>query len=530
MCFKRIFVLVLTAFILTGCDSALYNQTIANTADVTEMADHARVKSTADAKRPPSLIVNPGLYVDKTPISLAKRPTWLKNHIIIRGDQLPFSYYSRTIAKAGGGRILIHYQEGLNQDYKISMNFSGTVRDALNVLAAQTGFAYSVAGSNIYWQAFITKTFEIAFMPGSSDYLMGKASGGGGSTGGAGGGANAVTGIIDDSAASQYSNLKGKLSIWSDIQNSVKQLLSANGRVVISEATTSVTVRDKPGNVALVSRFIQNLNKNLSQQVLIKIQVLDVALESTYNYGIDWSIVQSAFNNSNYQLVSNNGTPISINSLVAGTAGITPNLTTAGLVGPPSGTGFTILVNALKQQGKLSIVTEPRVLCQNNQVSTIRIVKQQGYLASIQTTTLSGSSTGGASITSQITPGSLVTGVTLYVLPKILGDKVFLQVNADLSNSQGFQTINSATGTTPTTSPPSGSSSIQVPNVTQKQFNQRSILKSGNTLILSGFRQVTNIAAAKQLFDSQALGGKAAGQLTVETIVLITPIILHGLT
>lgn len=191
-------------------------------------------------------------------------------------------------------------------------------------------------------------------------------------------------------------------------------------------------------------------------------------------------------------------------------------------------TGVTALINALKQQGNVSIVTEPRVVCLNNQVSAIRIISQQGYIASIQNTTVAGASGSGSAgtITSQITPGTVVTGFTLYVLPKILGKKVYLQVNADISILQQIQTISSTTGTTPTSS--ATSPLIQSPQVTQKQFNQRSVIGSGDTLILSGFRQMTNHAAAMQLFDSQDLGGKASHQERVETIVLITPIILHG--
>ncbi|MCC2666998.1 MAG: bfpB, partial [Gammaproteobacteria bacterium] len=122
--------------------------------------------------------------------------------------------------------------------------------------------------------------------------------------------------------------------------------------------------------------------------------------------------------------------------------------------------------------------------------------------------------------------GTVVTGLTLYILPKIMGDKVFLQVNADLSTNNGIATLSSTSGS----SPSSGNTSpvIQVPNVTQKQFNQRSVVNSGDTLILSGFRQVSNQANAMQMFQSQALGGKAAVEVTSETIVLITPIILHG--
>jgi len=180
--------------------------------------------------------------------------------------------------------------------------------------------------------------------------------------------------------------------------------------------------------------------------------------------------------------------------------------------------GYTILFNALNQQGKTSIVTEPRVVCLNNQVSVIRIVESLGYVASVQQTSVGGSSTLTAqqnTVTSQVTPGTLVTGLTLYILPKIMGHTIFLQVNADLSTNKGFTQF-------------TGQSNIQLPDVTEKHFNQRSMIKSGDTLILSGFRQLTNKANANQFLDSQALGGKGSAQASIETIVLITPFILNG--
>lgn len=540
MLYKRIALLCLTVwtFFLVSCQAPVYNQTVSNIADEAQRIKDNRHKANALAKPIPSLVVNQGLYVDKTPISLMKQPRWLKNRIIIRGDQLPFSYYSRVIANGGSKDILLHYQNGLNQGVKLSLNFSGTVRDALDLLAANTGYVYSVNGSNINWQAYITKTFEIGFMPGSSDYLMGKTgSGGGAGSGGsaAAGVSNTVTGTIDDSSASQYSNIKGTLSIWKDLKDSITQMLTPEGKVMVSEATTSVTVRDRPSNVALVGKFIQNMNNNLAKQVLVKIEVLQVTLENDFNFGINWNLVQNAFGNGFYQLVSNNGSPIAISSIT----GLTGSVTTAGInntgvaamsSGGAYKSGVLTLINALKQQGKLSVTTQPQVLCQNNQVSAVRIIDQVGYLASIQTTSFSGGTGSTApGVTSQITPGAVVTGVTLYVLPKIMGNKVYLQVNADLSTNLGISTITSNGAViTPGQTPPAGTSIIQVPNVQQKQFNQRSVITSGDTLILAGFKQTRNATGAEQMFDSQALGGRTSQQTTTETVVLITPIILHG--
>jgi type II secretory pathway component GspD/PulD (secretin) len=187
---------------------------------------------------------------------------------------------------------------------------------------------------------------------------------------------------------------------------------------------------------------------------------------------------------------------------------------------------YTILLKALNQQGKTSVVSEPRTLCQNNQVCVIRITRNQGYVASIENTSNS-NTTGGAqnnnnSVTSQVTPGVVVTGFTLYVLPKVLNNKVYLSVNADISNLVTLRTLGGQVN------PNVASTQIELPDVTEKHFNQRSMIRSGDTLILSGIKQMTNLSGASQFITAQALGGTAAGQINSETVILITPIILDG--
>jgi type IVB pilus formation R64 PilN family outer membrane protein len=524
---KWIVFVFVAAFMLSACNSPVYNQTENNVADVKIKTKAARQKSDDSAKVASSLVMDKGLYVDKTPISLYRNPSWLKDHIVIKGDQLPFSYYSRSLAQGAGYGILTKYQVGMDQTTRVSLNYSGTVQGALDLLASKSGYVYSIEGKTIYWQAFLTKTYDIAFMPGGSDYLMGKKSGTGGAAGG--GAAQTQNFTTSDSSADQYSNMGGKLSVWTDLQTTVNQLLSPDGKATVSQATTSVTVRDRPTNLALVSQYISNLNSKLSRQVLVKIQILQVDLRNDYDMGINWQIIARSFHNSPFVLNGNYGTPISItsfmaqSSLPAGIAGTSINPPTVpqfGTVGNGGVPSYTILFNALNQQGKTSVVTEPRVVALNNQVSVIKITEQKGYVASIQNTTLGSASTNStaatSTVTSQVTPGNIITGITLYILPKIMNGKIYMQVNADLSVNTDLQTFG-ATG-----------SQIQLPTVASKSFNQRGVIRSGETLILSGFRQLVNNARATQLMKSQALGGKASTQTSSETVVLITPIILDG--
>lgn len=297
---KWIVLLLSTVFVLSACHSPVYNQTQGNVADVKIKAARARYQSDMSAKPLPPLLVKQGLYVDTTPINLRRQPSWLQNRVVIRGDQLPFSYYSRTIASGASNDILTKYQVGLDPAINISLSYSGTVKGALDVLAAKTGYVYSVFGRQIYWQAFVTRTFDVAFLPGSSDYLMGKSSGGGGgSTAGGGGAGGTVSNYVSsDSSDDEYSNLSGKLSVWTDLESTIKQLLSADGKVTVSQATTTITVRDRPTNVELIGQFIANLNKNLTKQVLVKVQVLEISLSNEFSFGINWDNVIHAFHNS----------------------------------------------------------------------------------------------------------------------------------------------------------------------------------------------------------------------------------------
>lgn len=518
-------------FVLAGCQSQVYNQTEGNVAEVKLKTKEAFQKQEAQARHKPSLVVKKGLYVDTTPINIDREPSWLKAQILIRGDQLPFSYYSRVVASGANNNILIKYQNGLSQTANISVNYSGTIKGALDLLASKTGYVYSIRKNTIYWQAFITRTFDIAFMPGGTDYLMGKPSGTSTSVAAtAAGGATVANYVSSDSSDSEYSSIKASLSLWKDLDTTIKQMLSSDGKVVVSESTTSVTVRDRPPNVELIGQYIYNLNNNISKQVLVKIQVLQVALENDFNFGINWQLVANAFHNSPFIINANYGTPVSITTvpdqltLPLGQTALPSKAPQIGTMLNPANSNqipsYTILFNALNQQGKTSVVSEPRVICLNNQVSVIRITKSEGYAASVQNTSTGGS--GGLTaaqntVTSQITPGIVITGITLYLLPKILRDNVYLQVNADLSVNDGFKTFGQ-----------SGSSQIQLPNISAKSFNQRSVIRSGDTMILSGFRQLSNQTGATQFFNAQALGGKASKEASSETVVLITPIVLPG--
>jgi type IVB pilus formation R64 PilN family outer membrane protein len=353
-------------------------------------------------------------------------------------------------------------------------------------------------------------------MPGASDYSVGRASS---SSTGSSGGVEAVSKLEDD----QHSNLKGSLSVWKDLQSTLNSLKSKDGMVTVSESTTTAMIHDHPSNARAMEQYIDQLNHELSKQVELQVKVMQVQLDTQHQFGIDWSNVAAHVLRQTLSL--------------SGTLSDAINLGTSG--GKASGNGLVsfkvadksgksdAVISALGTQGVLSMVTEPTVTTLNNQVAEVRITRDTSYLekAEISTTAIGGSTS------SSLTPGIVTDGFTLYILPKIQNSKIYLNVSSTLSTLQSWQTINnqgvigSGAGTPSSTG---NIMTIQVPTLAEKRFNVRSVVTNGETLIVAGFKQTENQAQLSRFLDSEQLGARGAAKNNIETVVLITPIIIEN--
>lgn len=512
-------VVLSSASLLAACATPpMYNAAKGNISDVKDSITQNDAKYTQQAKAAnQAVIIKNGMYVDSTPIDIAQTPAWLKNHITIHGGILPFSFYSQNVVR--NSNVSVSYQEGLQANKTFSLDYSGTVEGALKAISDKTGYIYKINGNQIYWQQYVTKTFDIAFLPGASSYLVGKKSGGSGdSTNSSSGSGDAVVTQGNKGASeNEYSNIQAQISVWNDLESTIKSMLSNNGKVIVSQSTTSITVHDTPDRVKAIGNYIKQVNNNLSQQVMIKVEVLDIDLHKDFNYGINWALAARFAESKSFIFNGNFSQPVSISPLSGGASAIGAGISSGG--SNPS----EVLINALSQQGDVSVATEPTIVTTNDQVASINLVSQVGYLAKISNTSSSDQQQGGQTQTT-ITPGQVSTGLTLYILPKIIDGKVYMQLSSDLSNLKEIRDLYSEGSDS---DPTKDAQKIQVPDITSKEFNQRSIVKSGTTLILAGFKQMSNQTAGSKMFGISALGGKGAQQEDQETIVLVTPYILN---
>lgn len=473
----------------------------------------------------PPVLNKPEYYVNPNVVDAHPEPAWMHQNVSLRAFGMPLNLFMGQMLRFT--EVNVSYDKLLDSKKLVNVNYHGDVAGALSLLRQQINYAYEITPRNIHWAALDSRTFNIAFMPGNTNYMMGQAEGGLMSNNG--GSSDREGGRINQLLDQQYSNLRGQLSVWDDVRLTLDQLKSAEGSVITSESTTSVTVHDHPVNVDSMARYIERINKTLSQQVAIEVMVLDVETQNDSNYGINWdAVATNVFNNTSIRITGNlaDQTNLVATELARG-------------MGPTAGVSIgNTLIAALEQQGRVSVVNRPSTTTLNNQIATMRVTRDIAYLQSVSTVATQNF------VTTTVQPGVVTEGLILYVLPKIVGNNVYLQISSTLSNlikitkqdtrPNNPQNKSTKTGGLAAALMGSGDDdkiqntsfqAIETPSLAEKQFNQRSVVPSGSTLIIAGYKQIKNSTAEANFFLTP-LGGRGAQKTNVETIVLITPKIL----
>ncbi len=368
---------------------------------------------------------------------------------------------------------------------------SDTRERSLDVLATKTNLSWkwNQEKGKVDLYRYESKNYYISALGGS---IALKSSIKSGSTAtGSGSSANQVT-------TGQSTDVQSQITIWSDIKSYLRSMLSPRGRMSIMESSGIVTVRDTPSVQAKVEDAVKELNALLSKQVMVNIDVYSVNISDADKYGVDWDAVWSLAGKS-FNLAYN-------------TAGYTSgNIFSAGVVSGPF-TNTKALISAVSSLTNTSLVTNASLITLNGQPAPFMVGKETGYIKSVTTTV----STDGVSQTSA-EQGVLNSGFSLSLLPKIQRDGgILMQYSIDLSSIDELKEIIVGTNT------------IQVPTRSMRNILQMVNIKSGETLILSGFQQTEASVSNSGVGSSSNMlfgGSKGANNNKNQLIIMITPFI-----
>lgn len=427
----------------------------------------------------------------------------------------------------------------------------GTLIDLLNNICARTDLTWRFASDKIIISDNETRTWFLHALPGenttssqligtdgvstpsasgsygnssSSSSMSGSSSTGasvsGGGVSSSGGGLSSASGGAPGQNATHSTLFSMNGAFWSNLNDTIKSMLSATGTVHILPATSSVTVTDKPSVILRVDSFIQQQNVSLKRQVQIDVQILSVDTNKEDNYGINWNL---AFQGSNGNMYIN-GVPAGGNTVngatTTGTTGgglipvFTPNSTTQSftVAGAPGSSlsGSQLILQALSTIAKVSVVTATSASTLNNQPVPIEFVDNMSYVSGYQTYFVGLNGGQNNLITSNLSYGFM-----FHILPNIEDNgTVNLQISMSMSQLKSMQNVTIQ------------GQYVQLPNMVQRDTMQKVTLHSGETYVVTGFDEnvntVTNTGVGSA-FNWLLGGGVSTTKRRLRLVMLVTP-------
>ncbi|WP_455853603.1 PilN family type IVB pilus formation outer membrane protein [Pantoea endophytica] len=377
------------------------------------------------------------------------------------------------------------------------VSWNGSLSGLLDNVTTRLGLSwrYEYGHIAIFW--LDTRNFAINFMDSDASFESKTVSG---TTSSAGTSGNSSGGNKGDNSTSQTTTATIKSNIFKDVETTVKSMLTpGSGRLNLSAGVLTVT--DTPRVLDAIGRYIDDRNRELNRQVMISVKVFSVENRHQNQLGIDWNAV-----------LNTGSVGLSLTSPFTGAASDALSGGVAILDG--KGEGAQTFLKALDEQAKLSVLTTASALTTNLSAVPIQNALQQDYVPSIST-----SQTANVGTSTSITTATITTGFNMTALPFLMPNspKMQLEFSISMSDDPTFKDFTS------------GGQNAQLAKTNLKTTTQRVIMQSGQTLVLSGYEQLSDSANRQGTgsYSFFGLGGGARGDDSRRMfIILVTPVVL----
>ena len=381
-----------------------------------------------------------------------------------------------AVQKAGGPRGWVG---DVGAGTEIELNHQGTLVGLLDHVALHMGLKWRYSEGRIHFYRIVSRTFVVKTMPGNLTQ-----------TGGVSVGTMAVNG-------------NSEVNIWSGIEKNLALMMSRYGRFHVDQSMGTVTVHDASINVEAVDRYVDSLNRQLGRQVALHVEVLQVTLSNDHQTGIDWNWVVGLQGGGNFKL--------------SGPPSLTKDAASVGFMSGDGGNEW--MVRALERFGRVSSAYASVITTMNRQPVPLGSQSTQSYLKQIGATLTTG--TNGATLYGppSLMPGEITTGFSMSLLPIVLdSNHVLMHCAINISSLKELVTFSSGVGL--------AQQSVQQPNVSSFSTQQRMTVKSGETIVLSGYENESTESKQNDVMRNVLPGSRVNTRDKTTLVVLITPKLL----
>jgi MSHA biogenesis protein MshL len=326
---------------------------------------------------------------------------------------------------------------------------------------------------------------------------------------------------------------------WRDVKESLNLLLP-NGdqrKVVINPAAGVILVRALPSELRQVEQYLKAVQVNVERQVMIEAKILEVELSADAQSGVNWSafgrilgrsigvamtkpgtLLQNAANGS--ATLSSEGVTITPGSSVKTDTG------SNGFYGLSfQSANFAAMLNFLDTQGKVQVLSSPRIATLNNQKAVLKVGSDELYVTNVSSS--STTTTTGTTSTPNLNLQPIFSGIALDVTPQIDGDgMVMLHVHPSITTvTEKSKSIN--LGSLGSYTLPLAASSVnETDSIVRVPDGQ--IVAIGGLMMQEQRRDNTGIQGLADLpFIGQAFRQKSTITRKRELVILMRPTIIR---
>jgi len=381
----------------------------------------------------------------------------------IKKSGVKLSYLVEKIASDCGYSIF--YENGGDDIRKQSCSVidiqKKTPVEILSILLHKYNYDYEIKDGILVISKYLTKTFKIDYIDAqrtSSSKTNVSISSASNEQGG---------GSLSDSGANI--NTIEVFDFWKTLQKDIKDLIvraedkkAKEPKIIINEKAGLLTVTGTKKQLDRVSEYVSLLLGRLKKQVLISVNILEVKLDKSNKTGIDWSKLQLGFGFSVHRNYANDG---HAPTLIVKDSNL-PNTTSW-----KTGAEGNSVLNFMRQFGKTTSLSNPKVVTMNGQPSLISVGSNVNYLVRSAVVSSGSHTTQGTSVR------DLFVGILLDITPQIDdSDYITLKINPSVS-SYKYQDDDKK----------QSSARELPPDTDSKRVSTVVRVRDGETIILGGF-------------------------------------------
>ena len=444
-------------------------------------------------------------------VKVSDLPAALNLKITLKGNDLPLKIYFSTISEATGYNFITTPEI---DSQKTSINLENIeVWRALKSLLYKFGYGFKVSQEDLIITETETRIFNIT-MPAVdqtfTDETSNESFADSNNNNNTGSTINQQDQNIKVGTKIYYENSSPKLSLWTDLENNVKSMITPNiGSYSINKVSGSIIVTDKPQILDKIEDLVSTINESLSRQQSFEIQIIEVTLNNDYETGIDWNAIATGIKGINNITASTN---------FSAQGFLTGQLLSLAATGPSttSGTsksGVSMLLKALDSMGSVNVVSRPSITVSNMFPCIIQEVTSIPYISG------TGQTIGNNVTQSNVTTSQVSDGLTMRLEAKIQDNKTVLNISAAVNTLDSMTTIPAGNGL-----------SIQEPQVSTKSITTNVSVEPLKTLILGGLISTTRNNSTQGIpyldkipFLGNAFQYKAKSSQKTELVIIITP-------